>query len=434
MRAWLLAGGFIITSLFGSGQPYGDDLSTDSVMGIIDTSVLRKYPFIRFGNNVYSFYSESSPGFERFYEKFDSLINYRRGQVKVYHIGGSHIQADIYSNRMRTYLNSFWPGLKGARGLIFPFTAASTNNPGNYRIDATGEWTSVRCVMKKDTSRLGLLGISISTKDTLNQLRIYYREKELMPYLHTRVKVYHNTENKSYEIQFADPENVMRVVRDTIGGFTQFELKEPVSEMMINIVKTGTDTGSFTLYGIELMNDQPGVVYNSIGINGAAFYNYLRCQDFEKQLAQLAPDLFIISIGTNDANVTESEFDPEEFKRNYETLIKKVLNVNPNAAILLTVPNDAYYYRKYANKNVARMREVIIDLAGKYQAAVWDFYGVMGELGSSNQWYKEGLMHKDRIHFTLEGYNLKGDLFFEAFLKFLEEFEYRKLVKLSNRD
>ena len=433
-RAWFLTGGFLFSFLPGNAQLFGDAMATDSVMGIIDTSIVSRYPYIQYRKNVFSFHSEKSPGFEILYEKFDSLINLKQGQINVYHIGGSHLQADIYSNRMRTYLNTFWPGITGARGLIFPFTTAGTNNPGNYKVESTGEWTSMRCVVKKDTSRLGLLGISVSTRDSASSIRYYYRENEVMPYKHTRIKVYHNTENKAYEVQFGEKEKVKEVRKDTINGFTQFFLSEPVETFILNFVRTGTDTGAFTLYGMELMNDEPGVIYNSIGINGAAFPNYLRCQDFEKQLAQLRPDLFIVSVGTNDANVPEADFRPEHYKANYEALVKRILAANPDAAILFTVPNDAYYYRRYPNKNIAKVREVIIELASQYNGAVWDFYGIMGELGSSHTWYKDELMHKDRVHFTWTGYNLKGDLLFEAFLKYMEEFEYRRLIKLSNQD
>ncbi|MFZ5551624.1 MAG: GDSL-type esterase/lipase family protein [Bacteroidota bacterium] len=426
---------FFQLTVYAQPEPaYGDDLAIDSTMGIIDTALVSRYPFIQYGLNKYSFFSDSSPSFERFYEKFDSLINYRNKQLVVYHIGGSHIQADIYSNRMRTYLNTFWPGLKGARGLVFPYTLAGTNNPWNYRIDSLGEWSGRRCVIKKDTSLFGLMGMSASTYDSIAGITIYYREKETMRYQHDRIKIYHNVADRSWKVTFGNPELVINTIEDTVAGFTQFILSRKVDTVKINIQRVLPDTSAFTTYGIELMNNEPGVVYNSIGVNGAAFPNYLRCEDFEKQLSQMKPDLFIISIGTNDANVLADEFDTASFYRNYEALIQKIYSVNPGTAILMTVPNDAYYYKRYPNKNVAKEREVIFALADKYNIAVWNFYDIMGGFGSSQQWYKNDLMHKDRIHFTYEGYNLKGDLFFEAFLKYLEEFEYRRLVRLTNKD
>ena len=77
---------------------------------------------------------------------------------------------------------------------------------------------------------------------------------------------------------------------------------------------------------------------------------------------------------------------------------------------------------------------MIVELAKQYKMGVWDFYGIMGDLGSSNNWYKDNLMHKDRIHFTPTGYYLKGDLFYEAFLKYLDEFEFKRLIRLTDED
>jgi lysophospholipase L1-like esterase len=45
----------------------------------------------------------------------------------------------------------------------------------------------------------------------------------------------------------------------------------------------------------------------------------------------------------------------------------------------------------------------------------------MGELGSSKTWQNAGLMQADLVHFTPLGYQLKGKLLTDAFLKFLEQ-------------
>jgi lysophospholipase L1-like esterase len=126
------------------------------------------------------------------------------------------------------------------------------------------------------------------------------------------------------------------------------------------------------------------------------------------------PDLFIISIGTNDAYMPKADFKPEEFRANYEAFIQMIQRINPNCAILLTVPNDDYYQRKRANPNTAIQEQIILELAEKHKMACWDFYAVMGGLGSSNKWYKNKLMPKDRIHFTSLGYSIKGDLLLKA--------------------
>jgi lysophospholipase L1-like esterase len=172
------------------------------------------------------------------------------------------------------------------------------------------------------------------------------------------------------------------------------------------------------------MNDSPGFSYTAIGINGAGLYTYLDNVRFEDQLKTYPPDFFAYSVGTNDGNVPYADFNPGVYKSNLEKMMKMALRANPDCALLLTVPNDSYYRRRYLNKNIAREREVIIELAEEYDMAVWDLYGLMGELGSSRTWKNNSLMRSDLVHFTTNGYHFKGNLYIDAFLKYLDQMEY----------
>lgn len=89
--------------------------------------------------------------------------------------------------------------------------------------------------------------------------------------------------------------------------------------------------------------------------------------------------------------------------------------VNSDAQFILTVPNDSYYKRKYPNLNTAKIESAIYRLAVKHDALVWDCYKIMGELKSAKTWMYAGMMKKDLVHFTNQGYILKGELFWDAF-------------------
>ena len=143
-----------------------------------------------------------------------------------------------------------------------------------------------------------------------------------------------------------------------------------------------------------------------------AFAYYDRCRYFEDQLLLYKPDLFIVSIGTNDAY--HPDFDPEKYRMYYQDLITMVQKANPDCAILLTVPNDSYYKKKIPNPRTRVARKIIYEVAEKNQMAVWDFYEIMGGFNSSRDWYNNKLMPKDRIHFTVMGYRIKADLLLQA--------------------
>jgi len=160
--------------------------------------------------------------------------------------------------------------------------------------------------------------------------------------------------------------------------------------------------------GIELMNNNTGIQYTSIGVNGGSFAFYDRCRFFEEQLQLYSPDLFIVSIGTNDTY--HPDFNPKKYKEYYTELIRKVQKANPDCAVLLTVPNDSYYKREAPNPRTQIAQKIIYEIAEEQKMAVWDFYEVMGGFDSSQNWYTNRLMPRDRIH----GYRIKADLLLQA--------------------
>ena len=201
--------------------------------------------------------------------------------------------------------------------------------------------------------------------------------------------------------------------------YKQFNFDRELQELELSLILKDSTISNpeFLLMGMEFMNKNKGVEYTSIGVNGGSFVFYDRTSYFETQLELYKPDLFIIAIGTNDAYMPVSSFDEEKFRYYYDAFIAMIRRVNPNCAILLTVPNDDYYKRKVPNPNTVTQQRIISELSEKYQMAVWDLFEVMGGLGSSNKWYQNKLMPKDRIHFTRLGYSVKADLFITALLQ-----------------
>ena len=408
----------------------GDDAPiNDSIIGFVDQNAVEKFKFIRFGLNRFVFPNKESKAFERFYQRFDSLTNYDGKDVVIYHIGGSHLQADIYTNEFRKHIQGFGPGLQGSRGWLFPYSLAGTNNPSHYKVESTGEWKGCFNTIRNDSSLLGLMGLAADTYDSIASLKLYFRKSD-QRYFSNLVRIYHNTET-SYVVEWKNKNAIINSSVNTNLGYTEFKLKNAIDTIDVRFVKMKDDTSHFRLFGIQLLIDEPGLIYSTIGVNGAGFTAYAKCKLFTKQLAVQKPDMFILSIGTNEANV--DEFKPDEFEKKYDYMVQQVLSVNPQTALLFTVPNDAYYFKKYPNKNVALLRDVIFKVAKKYDAAVWDWYTIMGGFNSSMSWYKNELMHKDRIHFTYDGYLIKGDMFYEAFLKYLDEYEFNRLVKATNK-
>ena len=75
-----------------------------------------KYDFIDSTLNYIQF-PKGKDAFETFFKKMDSLVFENKGKVKIMHIGGSHLQADVISGRIRDRLVKEYPGSSAGRGL-----------------------------------------------------------------------------------------------------------------------------------------------------------------------------------------------------------------------------------------------------------------------------------------------------------------------------
>ena len=370
------------------------------------------YSFIQYDKNKFIFPSDSS-NFEHFFFKMDSIILLGEGKITIVHIGGSHVQADVYPGRTRQRLQGFYPGMNGGRGSVFPYKLSQTNNPQDYRFEFSGQWETCRNVEMNKSCSIGLSGITAITTDPESKLVFKLQKSSDIKYTFNKVKIFHSF-GTDFFVPLLDSVKVVSVEKSTELGYTDFYLDKEYSSFSFKLHKIDSLQNSFELYGISLENDDPGFVYHAAGINGASFNSFLRCNLFEKHLKALHPDLVIISLGTNDAYTTK--FKPEVYQANYEQLIIKILQVVPDAAILNTVANDSYLFRRYPNKNTQLASEVIYKVAKKYNCGVWDFFELMGGFNSSKLWLKQNLMGRDLIHFNYEGYILKGDLFFNAFI------------------
>ena len=373
-----------------------------------------QYDFVDYKSSVLRFPGDKT-AFSSLYAKMDAVLFQGMGQVNVVHIGGSHVQADIWSDRLRQRLQTSYPGARGARGMLFPFRMAKTNNPYNYNIEYTGEWESCKNLQTNRDCVLGLTGYSVTTRDSLTRVNLSFRGEDYPRYEFSRVRLFHDMDSSSFEARILVGGQAVPSRRVPSGGYTEYLLGSYTNVLQFEVVKKDSSQNHYTLYGISLDNDDPGYVVHSIGVNGASTGSYRRCKLFTQHLAALHPDLVVFSIGINVANTTE--FDARSYEVNYDTLVMRVRAANPRAAILFTTNTDSYYKRKYPNKNAEKVRDVMVRLAQRHQGAVWDTYAVMGGLGSIKAWIRVGLANNDKVHLLRPGYELLADLLFNALMQ-----------------
>lgn len=407
-------------------------LLTASVRGQSNPQALPDFPFLQPDSNAIRFYNEND-NFNGFFEKLDSLIFEGKGKINVLQIGGSHIQADIWSDRMRRNFHSLSPNLNGGRGFLFPFRLAKTNNPSYYQVSYTGAWEGHRSAVSNHNYTWGLSGITATTTDSVAGFKVIFTGPDTPKYDFNRIKVFHDLSTSEYCLELKSDPNAT-IIENHRFGFTEFRLDSHQDSLELGIYQTDSVQTHFNLYGLSLENDDQGLVYHAIGANGASTKSYLRAELFEQHLTPVKPDLVIFCIGINDA--FDSNFCPSCYRQNYEDLIAKFKRINPECEFLFVTNSDSYIRRRYPNKRVYQAKEAMVTLAKKYQAGLWDLFEVMGGLGSIKIWEQNGLAKRDKIHFTAAGYELIGDYMFAALMAQFDHYlkkNYEQAISKSSK-
>ncbi|MEW6731235.1 MAG: GDSL-type esterase/lipase family protein [Acidobacteriota bacterium] len=188
--------------------------------------------------------------------------------------------------------------------------------------------------------------------------------------------------------------------------------------------------GEVRLFGIVLERDQAGVVYDSIGINGAyirLLTTTLNAEHWAAQLRERKPNLVILNYGTN-----ESEFPQvvnESYLQDLKTTIARLREALPEASILLMAPMD----RAERNQEGELVTRAVIPKIVEYQrraaqemgVAFFDTYIAMGGEGTMANWYQAQprLCTGDLTHPTAQGQEIIGRLLTDALLAGYQQYQ-----------
>ena len=372
-----------------------------------------KYPFLDTTKQSLQYFG-SEDALERFFEKLDRTIFEGEGKVNVVHMGGSHVQGGTLSHTMRMNLAQLATELNVERGFFFPHRLANTNMPGNIYVKKIGTWEGCRNSIPRNNCPWGFSGIDAITRDKDAGFAVQSFSGPGEAYAFKELRVFeHYQSNTMVPICTPTPDSTYV---DTAAGVRCWYFNTLVDSVAVSFDATQEGESQYTLQGLQMVRDEPGLIYHALGVNGAATKSFLRSENFIEQGAYVAPDLVIFGLGINDAYKPDSDWHPDDYKARYDTLVDWFRSINPDCAFIFMTNNDSYYKRRTPNKHALDVVRVMEQLSKEHDAAVWDLFGVMGGLNSIVLWEEHRLAKSDKIHFTRAGYRLNSDLLFWAFL------------------
>lgn len=338
----------------------------------------------------------------------------------VLHIGDSHVQADFATGCVRDLFGEDY--ISAGRGLIVPLKLAGTNQPVDYTISSESKFDCNKLLkFPLHGGPMGFTGVALTPQTREFDFNI----KAGQPY--EKIKVYYSG-GAMFVDKVADESEPLVFAHHSDQNCLEINLPMPCSDVTLGL----HSLGSVDIYGFELVSDIVGVLYHAIGNNGATFDNYNDINDFGKSVSALNPSLIIVSLGTNEAF---GRFDRESMYRSVSTFVDDIRRHNPSSTILLVTPAECQrrssYRRKGSrrrrygaykvNENIALARNVILDYGRKNNIAVYDWYDIAGGVGSSAGWIAGGLLSKDRVHYTRKGYEVQGELLYDALINTLSQ-------------
>jgi lysophospholipase L1-like esterase len=374
----------------------------------------RKYGFEKEEENEIVNAEVLSDFFERLYQ-LNKGVN---SQVNIIQIGDSHIQADFLSGTVRQNIQRDFGN--AGRGLIVPGRVAHTNEPATIYSSSNTNWEAKRCVYPDQPLPIGIGGITIQTTHADSKLTIKTLNPPNADYRFNTLTLFFQKDFTSFNIAVKDSVGhdlayVGSYTFEPFANTSRILLPFSTNQITLQTLQAIPNQNQFTLFGMSMENGKKGVLYHSIGVNGAKFKHYNASRYFAEQTSVLHPDLFIISLGTNES-LDYPYTDPQFF--NYiDQMVESLRARNPGARFILTIPPDHYRKKTRRNPGLNIIRDTIIRYAQQRNLAYWDLFEAGGGTHSADMYKKYNLIQRDGVHFTKDGYELQGNLFYAAFVK-----------------
>ena len=204
------------------------------------------------------------------------------------------------------------------------------------------------------------------------------------------------------------------------SGFFEIKARQPGENRFE--VKSGG--GHVRLFGAVIENDGPGVVYDSLGVNGAyagLLVSAMNEAHWAEQLRHRNPNLVIINYGTNESQYASAD-QMQRYEKDLREVIRRVRVALPNVSILVVSPMDRG--KRVPGGKIVTLPSIpmIVEMqrrvALEENCAFFNTFQAMGGSGTMAKWAagtgKNHLVGGDLTHPTSEGAEIVGSLIYEA--------------------
>jgi lysophospholipase L1-like esterase len=211
-------------------------------------------------------------------------------------------------------------------------------------------------------------------------------------------------------------------------GYVTFILPEGSSEFKLHV-----SSGTVQLFGVEFRTDRRGIIYSSLGVNGASVTLLSRSFNRAHLAAQLShydPDLVVLAYGTNESGFPD--FIDSNWDTELTSAVKRIRAALPTASILLMSPMDRGVVLDDGSigtiATLPRIVQIEARVAAEQGVAFFNTFEAMGGEGTMGRWYsaEPRLVGADFIHPMPGGAKVIGELLYSALRDGYKEYRQRR--------
>jgi lysophospholipase L1-like esterase len=220
---------------------------------------------------------------------------------------------------------------------------------------------------------------------------------------------------------FAVESDGQQIAEQTTGAETQATASVHVGlPPGTKIVSIRPTSGSVTLFGADFRRGSSGLLYDSLGLNGATVTvlgRVLQPVLWKQEVDRAQPALVIVNYGSNESSF--GAFVHKQYAGELRLAIQRLRQAAPGVPILVMSPMDR---GERSGLDEIRTMSTIPEIVGiQRQAAAethcsfFDTYDAMGGEGTMSRWYAASprLVTADFLHPTPQGATIVASLFVE---------------------
>ena len=160
-------------------------------------------------------------------------------------------------------------------------------------------------------------------------------------------------------------------------------------------------SGHPQLLGVSVESSKPGVVLDTLGINGARAATPLAWDEahFAALVRARKPELVVLAYGTNEVF---DDREPESYVKHYEQLLARLRRASPGFDCLMIGPTDATQSDGITDPRVMAIDQMERASAARLGCAFFSMFQAMGGEGSITRWAEldPPLALEDGVHLS----------------------------------